>query len=618
MRQTIETAPRDGTIIILEDDASGTYDVASWSTEAGRWVGENGDPSKISPTYWHQRHGDYQYFLQGNDHQPRRSKVFPIMAVSLLVMGLTCLYFEVFDALYLEVFHSEAIVPSQDPHKANLALRQRTDASITVGAGTRAEQAVEALPSEARQSVIGRPELAGTVLTKESIDRQFQADVAVSAPSIEEGQRTSTVLSAETASKRQELTAIAEQHRQPIQQAIEEERAGSAALPSELATAEREVEAQQRRSINEAAQLAHTEAAKSEQLNEEKAKEMAALAMEAAAARQELAAIAEQYRQKLEEERARSAALAIELATAQRDMETNTTQSLMAIDNSTAQKQAAEASIAELRQSQQQERQRAETLSNELGEVRREREALAIVARQKEDEVAQLKRATEVATAELEQSLRRQRDKVQELEGELAQIRQDTDPSIAALRKANGEEAPTHVGTVTSNLGGTMRRQQSGETALNHRIEDAKAELRPSLHQKRGHPEGITPNAETARKPAGTAATEQPTLTVPNRSEAAELLARAEALADQGDIRAARIVLERAMEAVAVAGIHDPNVPPTGKVRAPVGEAAKARYHYVMPHGGGTRGPKERSRVLAIGHGERKPAGWFGRESEDR
>ena len=36
MRQGIETAPKDGTIVILEDDASGTYDVAHWSAEATR------------------------------------------------------------------------------------------------------------------------------------------------------------------------------------------------------------------------------------------------------------------------------------------------------------------------------------------------------------------------------------------------------------------------------------------------------------------------------------------------------------------------------------------------------------------------------------------------------
>ena len=50
MRHPIEKSPRDGTAIILEDDASGTYDVAHWSTEAGEWLGENGEPTKITPT----------------------------------------------------------------------------------------------------------------------------------------------------------------------------------------------------------------------------------------------------------------------------------------------------------------------------------------------------------------------------------------------------------------------------------------------------------------------------------------------------------------------------------------------------------------------------------------
>ena len=53
MRHPIEKSPRDGTAIILEDDASGTYDVAHWSTEAGGWLGENGEPIKIAPTHWY-------------------------------------------------------------------------------------------------------------------------------------------------------------------------------------------------------------------------------------------------------------------------------------------------------------------------------------------------------------------------------------------------------------------------------------------------------------------------------------------------------------------------------------------------------------------------------------
>ena len=53
MRHTIETAPRNGNVVILEDDASGTYDVAHWSPEAGERIGENGEPSKITPSHWY-------------------------------------------------------------------------------------------------------------------------------------------------------------------------------------------------------------------------------------------------------------------------------------------------------------------------------------------------------------------------------------------------------------------------------------------------------------------------------------------------------------------------------------------------------------------------------------
>ena len=53
MRQPIEDSPRDGTAIILEDDASGAYDVAHWSAERGEWLGENGEATKITPTHWY-------------------------------------------------------------------------------------------------------------------------------------------------------------------------------------------------------------------------------------------------------------------------------------------------------------------------------------------------------------------------------------------------------------------------------------------------------------------------------------------------------------------------------------------------------------------------------------
>src|SRR3954454_6252222 len=56
MRHPIDTAPRDGKFVILEDDVSGSFELAQWSAEAPGWVTENGELSKITPTHWQTRH----------------------------------------------------------------------------------------------------------------------------------------------------------------------------------------------------------------------------------------------------------------------------------------------------------------------------------------------------------------------------------------------------------------------------------------------------------------------------------------------------------------------------------------------------------------------------------
>src|SRR3954451_25180402 len=66
MRHPIDTAPRDGKFVILEDDVSGSFELAQWSAEAPGWVTENGELSKITPTHWQTRHlpQEGQEFLQ--------------------------------------------------------------------------------------------------------------------------------------------------------------------------------------------------------------------------------------------------------------------------------------------------------------------------------------------------------------------------------------------------------------------------------------------------------------------------------------------------------------------------------------------------------------------------
>jgi hypothetical protein len=53
MRRPIETAPKDGTTVILEDGVNGTYELARWSAQECAWVSKNGKRYEVAPTYWH-------------------------------------------------------------------------------------------------------------------------------------------------------------------------------------------------------------------------------------------------------------------------------------------------------------------------------------------------------------------------------------------------------------------------------------------------------------------------------------------------------------------------------------------------------------------------------------
>src|SRR5258706_8265574 len=76
MRHAIETAPKDGTVVIIEDDAGRTYDVAHWSAEAGEWVGETGEPSMTTPSHWYPMPRD-KYLPRQQDGSSNPSQVGP-------------------------------------------------------------------------------------------------------------------------------------------------------------------------------------------------------------------------------------------------------------------------------------------------------------------------------------------------------------------------------------------------------------------------------------------------------------------------------------------------------------------------------------------------------------
>ena len=220
MRHAIETAPRDGNVVILEDDASGTCDVAHWSAEAGEWVGENGEPSKITPSHWYPMPRD-KYLPQEDDGSSTPSQVGPSaprawwlfaassITATLIAAALIGLYFE-----------QEPQFPSQDSRQTNLpALQQQAEAD-QASAQARAQeaaqvkQAAEASGPEARQSLEKEQraealahELAEARRAIDGLNLQLRAEAAKTAQLLGQEREKTAVLVQEATAARQELTA---------------------------------------------------------------------------------------------------------------------------------------------------------------------------------------------------------------------------------------------------------------------------------------------------------------------------------------------------------------------------------------------------------------------------
>jgi hypothetical protein len=726
MRHAIETAPRNGEVVIVEDGASGTYDVAHWSAEASEWVGENGEPSKIAPTHWHPI-PRVKYLLQEEDEKSNnRSEVGPsaararrynffgdVIAAAALI-GL-CFYVTR-DALQQDIVRTSTIggqvveqktqLPSLDSRKTSLlALEQHAEADkarAQAGAQEAAQvkQAVGASAPEARRSLeeerraeVFANELAEARRTIDGLNLKLPAEAANSAQLLEQERQNATAA-------RQELTASTVQHRQ----ALEEERALGAALASELAMARREIEtngAPLNKARNDAAQFKQTaekatadlqqerngteaEAANSAQLLEQERQN-------AAAARQELAATTAQHRQALDEESARRAALWSELAMAQRVIDTQAELLRKASDETSQLKETTESAMAEPRQSLQQERDTAEAevanaaklleqerqnataarqelaastvqhrqaldeerarraaLWSELAMAQREIDTQAALLRKANDETSQLKQATESAMAEPRQSLQQERDAA-EAEAEAANsaqlleqerqnatvARQELAATTAQYRQALDEERARGA-ALASELAMARREIETNVVSLNKARDDA-AQFKQiaetttvGLQQERDRADALSQELAMARGSAQqatdtrialkhaansqiahvTQAVEEPASKQPATAvsqdgpDPAKLMARAGALLDQGNISAARTVLERAaatgsaLASFTLAETYDPVILSTWRTYGTRGDVAKARELYAKAHARGIQKAKDRLEAL--------------------
>jgi hypothetical protein len=294
-------------------------------------------------------------------------------------------------------------------------------------------------------------------------------------------------------------------------------------------------------------------AAAAAQSQERDGKKTAGLMQDLAVARQELMANELQYRRALAEERDRSAALANELATARREVETQVALSSKTGDEAAQLKRAAETATAELQQSLQQQRDKTLALENELAMARRDVETEVLTPRKTDD---QLKQATKNAQAELRQSPQQERDKP----GEPARGPKSTAGPVSARLPLAANSQTTKVGQAVTVAGGKQ----------------------PAAAEADG-------NLETAR-----------------------LVERANALLGQGNIGAARVVLERAAEtgsaqaSFRLAETYDPLVLSTWRIYGTQGDTTKARELYAKAFDGGIKAAKDRSDALQTAGSEAK------------
>ena len=321
-----------------------------------------------------------------------------------------------------------------------------------------------------------------------------------------------------------------------------------------------------------------------------------------------------------------------------REIETQMAAALDAASEAARTKEAAEQTAATAHQTLQEEQARAEALARDLDAARREIEAQAATARTASEEAAHAKGAAERSAIELGQALNQEHDKGEALAGELATARRELQTQAAALAKAVGDQ--TAHDQQLGELRKTLRKAETAATAYHESLAQESArnqKLEQQLSRREATPErqgqatarlsespATTPSpapdkAATDSLPASdkplmaAALTHDSPATFPSRPaapdatanpEAVRLVARAGQLLIEGNVGAARLVLDRAAEMgsaqalFALAETYDPLSLSAWGTLGTQGDAAKAQELYAKALAGGVQGAKDRLNAL--------------------
>jgi hypothetical protein len=311
----------------------------------------------------------------------------------------------------------------------------------------------------------------------------------------------------------------------------------------------------------------------------------------------------------VQQERERSARLEQDLAAARADAKTQTALAAKIADEVLRLKRAAQSEVAELKQSMQKEREKADVLAQDLSLARSAVYAYEAQARKTGDQAAELRQAAANGAQPLRNSTRDGRDRSTQLEQDLVTARRDLDTQAALAAKASEEAARARQAAERDSA--SLRSSLQQERARADQLE------RDLALAKQVAPNAVTVGSIAQEKPAENArsvADRLPSPVAGVRSDAepdsrkdtvaVALLARASALLRQGDIGAARIVLERAVEmgsvqaSFSLAETYDPLILARWGALGTRGDAARAKDLYAKADAAGIKEAKARIEAL--------------------
>lgn len=576
MRKTIETAPRNGVFVILEDETHGTFAVARWSGEAAQWLDDDGKPIQFNATHWHPPQS-----LDG-EAAPRRA-VAPGQPSPVAAGEPT-------------VKPQAATPPTQPAAADGRVIRKRYSilamaACLLVGVASapllyRSDAGLQlldwmgsdsdsGLKQELEQERARATRLAGDLATaNEAADRSREAGERVLAglrEALQGEQSRAEKLAGQLAEVQRDGVAQTARARETMDDAAKERDRVVAELRETLKAQEIQATETHRKFEAETAQVKQTGLLMAETLQQE--------------------------RSKVDE-------LRLALATTRREAEAQATTARSAGGEATRLKESNARAADALREAQA----RTEKLSTELAAARREVQAQASQIVSAKAQAAGLKEAAERSADEQRQALLQERDKTGKLTTELAEAR-STLQAQAKSKAADDIVRDSHLAAVKGELqkakadAATARDALQAELARVQQVELAASRAAVQAQEYGSQTPAATALARTsaaslpkadaqASTPVGDAVQPPRSAAQPEAGaeqsgpQAVRLLARANLLLDQGNIGAARNMLDRAAalgsaEALFwLAETYDPLLLPARNAVGTQSDIAKARALY--------------------------------------